>query len=254
MMKFVRVGILLLLVGLVAGCNIFESFAPSESADDYVADGREALRDGDYAAAIDAFNSALEDDPGDARAHWGLAKAYIRQSGYTSIDIMTKISTFEQNGNLPFMDDSPFEANRLYVAAQNANYHLRAIHDGMARSVELNRSEVALDYTGTLAVEGILLIRDTNGDGVIDASDIDLTAFYTTGQFNMDQDWDSMSAAEQQAVIDNVADVLTQSEEVLVGMIEDLGLEEQLGIDTDQLGDVISDLEYDISNYPITAP
>ena len=76
------------------------------------------------------------------------------------------------------MDDPIENVNALYTGLIQANIHLKAIHDGEASSVELDAAAVALDYTGTLAVQGILLFRDTNTDNQINEADVNLGAFF----------------------------------------------------------------------------
>ncbi len=260
MNRWTRLVVAVLAVGFVSiGCNIFESFAPSESAADYIADGRAALQDGDYATAIENFQKAVDEDPTDARAHWGLAKAYVRQSGYTSIGIMTELSGFQTqtggNNMLPFMGDPIERVNGLYTGLIKANEHLKLINDGDAWSAELDGSAIALDYTGTLAVQGILLFRDTNADGMINSQDINLAAFFNpSGDLTFDPDaWTSMLTDPNQdpeAMLNAAVDVIGESSDVLVGLISDItGDSLSTGIDTENLGDVISGLISGVVDY-----
>jgi len=251
----------LVVASLLVGCNIFDVLAPSESAADFIADGREALQESDYDAAIEAFTQAMEQDPTDARARWGLAKAYLRRSGYTSISIMTELSSFQTstgtNNMLPFMDDPVENVNALYTGLIQANIHLKAIHDGEAWSLELDGAAVALDYTGTLAVQGILLFRDTNVDNQINEDDVNLGAFFdASGNLTFDPDqWASMSASDAQAMLNSAVDVIGESSDVLAGIYADLtGDSVGTGIDMDNLDEVISDLITGLYSYGATNP
>jgi hypothetical protein len=246
------------------GCNIFDSFAPSESAEDFIADGRSALQDGDYATAIEDFQKAVDEDPTDARAHWGLAKAYVRQSGYTSIGIMTELSGFNTqaggDNQLPFMADPVARVNALYTGLIQANVHLKAIHDGDAWSEELDASAIALDYTGTLAVQGILLFRDTNADGQINGSDFNLAAFFdASGNLSFDPaTWENVltnPSQDPQGMLDAAAGVIGESSDVLAGIFTDVtGDSVSTGIDTNNLGEVITDLINGLINYGAVTP
>ncbi|MFH0883169.1 MAG: tetratricopeptide repeat protein [bacterium] len=264
MNRSTRLVVAVLAVGALSwGCNIFDSFAPSESADDYIADGRSALQDGDYATAIEDFQKAVDDDPTDARAHWGLAKAYVRQSGYTSIGIMTELSGFNtqtgENNLLPFMQDPIERVNALYTGLIQANEHLKVIHDGDAWSDELDASAIALDYTGTLAVQGILLFRDTNADNQITSQDFNLAAFFdASGNLTFDPDtwtdvWNPAMGQDPQGMLDAAISVIGESSGVLAGIYADVtGDSLDTGIDTNNLGEVITGLIDGLLNYGAT--
>lgn len=196
------------------------------------------------------------------RAHWGIAKAFVRKSGYTSISIMTELSGFEsasgQNNLLPFMD--PFlnpidKVNLLYEGLIQANEHLQFIHSGQAWSTDLDGDAIALDYTGTLAVEGILLFRDTNSDGHINAQDVNLMAFFDgSGNLSFDPNaWLSVIQDPNQdpeAMLQSALDVLGESSDVLAGIVNDLaGDSIATGIDTENLDVVIEDLLNGVQDY-----
>ncbi len=237
--------LLLMLLTTFVGCNIF-SFAGPEDSKSSGYDGLEALQDGDYDKAIEEYNKVLEDDPYNADAHWGLAKAYIRRTGYTTLTIMGEMSSFESEGSLPFMDEPIEDANALYEGVIDANVHLKSIYDGESTSIELYDSTIALDYTGTLALQGILLLRDTNGDRHIDGNDLDLNALFTGGDFEMDQSlWDDLTQAEQDSMYNMLADLLTSSGEVLGFFIDMLAADLDTtggGFDTDNMDEVIDDI------------
>jgi len=247
MKRIFAVGLLATLLALlVGGCNLFSFTAPSDSSTDLVEEGRDALRDGDYSKAIEKFEEALNDDEYNAAAHWGIAKAYMRQTGFTSITIMSEVAGF-QDGNLPFMSTPIDSANALYQGTIHANEHLKMIFDGQAVSSEYNAGSIALDYTGCLAIQGILLFRDTNGDQVIDANDFNLQAqLDALGDFQLDDNtWNNdLTPEQQQELLNTVTNVLTNSSTALDTFLTDLLSDStvDLGFDTENLDDVINNI------------
>lgn len=242
MRRLVAVGLLsVLLMVVFGGCNIFSFTAPSDSNTDNLEDGRDALRDGDYVTAIEKFEMVLEDDPNDANAHWGLAKAYFRQTGFTSITIMSEISAFE-SGQMPFMTLPDMEANDLYQGAINANTHLREIFVGNATNSELYDSTIALDFTGTLAIQTILTFRDTNVDGVIDGNDFNMNAILNGSNLDLDG-WDNIGPDQQDQIDDLINTLLGDSTGAIAALdifIESLDIDPgQTGFDVDNIGDVL---------------
>jgi tetratricopeptide (TPR) repeat protein len=243
--KFVFCTLLLMLMTTFVGCNIF-SFSGPEDSKSSGYDGLEALQDGDYDKAIEEYTKVLDDEPFNPEAHWGLAKAYIRRTGYTTLSIMAEMSSFESEGSLPFMNEPVEDANALYEGVIAANVHLKSIFDGESSNIELNDSTIALDYTGTLALQGILLLRDTNGDSHIDGNDYDLNALFDmSGDFSMDNNWFNISQADQEAMYDNLAGLLTESGEVLFFFIDMMFAEDDTtgsGFNTENLQGVIDDI------------
>jgi len=240
-------GILLLLTMTMVGCNIFNFSAPDD-ADTYNSDGLEALQDGDYEKAIEEYLKAIEEDPNNADAHWGLAKAYIRQTGYTSISIMTELSTFQTSGSfLPFMDEPIEQINGLYEGVISANEHMGKIFSGQAVNEELYDMSIALDYTGTLALQGILLLRDTNVSGHIGDGDLVLDPqFDINGDFSMDNDWFNLSEDQQDSLFAMLEDLLINSGDVLTLFVNSFLFDENgdsldfsSGFDTENLDVVI---------------
>jgi|GEM_PF-1714297 len=258
MKKKLFIGVLVIVTTMMfAGCNIFSSFAPDD-AESQGMDGLVALQDGDYDKAIELYLKVLEEEPNNADAHWGLAKAYLRQSGYTTISIMAEIASFQSSGALlPFMDDPVDSANALYEGVIKTNEHLLAIYSGEATNPELYDETIALDYTGSLALQAILLFRDTNGDGHIDGNDFDLNAqFNLWGEFEMDSDtWNNnITPAQQDSMYAMLEDLLVNSGDVLEfflnSLLEDLDEEEfDVGFDTDNLDAVIEAILYGFEDF-----
>jgi len=248
MKRWLAVGLLpVLAAAMVTGCNLFGFTAP-ESAADFVVDGMDKLRDGDYAGAIEEFDKAIDEDPGNARARWGRAKAYLRSSGFTTIGLLAEVSSLE-SGNLPFMDHDNAayrdSLNLLYGNMFHVLLDLRAIYNGTASNREFNRRTMGLDYTGALAVQSLLVLRDTNGDHAIDGNDIYLGALFDlqTGELSLENldDWmNNMTEEDRQALVDLATTLLSQGAEVLLGVVNQI-LEDQgeTGFDLSNLQDFI---------------
>ena len=256
MKRLVVMGTFSVLLALfVGGCNIWSFTAPSESSADYVHEGRSALQDGDYATAIEKFQAALDQDPNNAYARWGIAKAYIRQSGFTTIGIMDELSSFQAGPagtKLPFMTTSIDSANALYQGVIHANKNLMAISSGEATNEELNPSSIALDQTGCLLLQGILLFRDTDGNDTINSADFNLQAILDAANnfsFADTSLWNSMSPEEQQAMYNNIDSLLTNSGAALDTFLAALDTSLTSGFNTGNLDSVISNIQGGFSDF-----
>ncbi len=222
----------LLLVWVVTGCNIFSFTNPVDSAADYVSEGREYLRDGKYADAIESFTKALDENPNDAYARWGRAKAYLRSTietaDVTSIGLIAQMSQF-QSGTLPFQGSAwPAErADAVYQAMFMVIDDLGMIASGEATNDELGPADVRIDYLSAFAVQAVLTLRDTNVDSVIDANDFDLSFLMdVAGGVAVDvATWNSLSAQQQQDLINAASNLLTNSSEQIVNLLGDMGID-----------------------------
>lgn len=74
----------LLAVALFVWCAFLFINAQADSADVYVFRGHQALEAGRAAQARDAFQAAVDRDPGSARAYFGLGNAYFELTNYAS--------------------------------------------------------------------------------------------------------------------------------------------------------------------------
>jgi len=239
---FILIPILLAIT--ITGCNLFSITNPTNSAADYLADGQKKYWDGDYAGATDDFASAIEEDPDNGDAYWWHAKALIRSTGYTPImlvDLMTEIDTM--SSILPFMDWPADSANMLYRAIFGVNNDMNLIFYDSVQTNELNYADIALDYALGLIIQGVLMLRDTNADGVINEYDINLGAFFIDGEFEIpDDQWNLLSDIDKERLINNVIDVL----DLFVDVTFVIG-EEIAGIDVDQLRGTADDIRVDLN-------
>ena len=190
---------------VLPGCNILE-FTASDTDSNLTAKGQDDLRDGNFQSAIDNFTQALDKNPNNAEARWGRAKAYVRSTGFNTIQLMEELSTFTVNksGQLPFMAWTLTDANTLFQAVAQASLDLRAIYDGEASSPELNFKTIGLDYSGNLTINALLDLRDTNRDTRITAEDVPIDVQIQNDQVLFQGGWDSIPTEDRQRLAGQV--------------------------------------------------
>ena len=169
-----KTGIILIMILLAGGCtNIFDfasdaEKSPTERAED-------AIRDGDYDTAREALAETSETD---AYANYLNAKVALLESG---IDLATIVDLVEGQDNnsdnlalLDVIDDlSNQEKTDWYQGNLEATQHLRKIWMGESEGI-MAKEDIALDYTVSNMMSGVLGLRDTNRDGAITNNDFQL--------------------------------------------------------------------------------
>jgi len=230
---------LLILSTLIIGCNLFSITNPSNSATDYIADGQKKYWDGDYIGATHDFASAIEENPNSGDAYWWHAKALIRTTGYTPIilvDLMIEIDTM--SSILPFMDWPADSANNIYQVIFDVNNDMHLVFYDSVQSDELDYADIALDYALGLIIQGVLMIRDTNADSVINENDINLGAFFINGEFEIpDDQWNLLADIDKERLINNVIAILDIFVDVTFVIAEEVA-----GIDVDELRNTADDI------------
>lgn len=174
-LKFLPNLLLLLAFAVFAsGCNIFgftsdAQLTPKEKAE-------KEIRDGNYAKAKDYLSEAVKDST-DAEALYLDAKATLLSANIDLLqiaDFVDKSGTTE-NGKPPailnLIDDlTPEKQTIWYQANMKAIANLSRIIDGKTTGA-FKPEDVALDYSIANLMYGVLGIRDTNRDDVIDDKD-----------------------------------------------------------------------------------
>ncbi len=253
MTRFVYRFILLLLTLVIfaGGCNLFEFANPMDSSVDYLQRGQERYWNGDYPGAVEDFHRALELDPNSCEARWWHAKALLRLTGRTPIELLTSVSDLNTVGDtLPFMDWEQDEVDGLYRSVTMAESNLHDIYFEELDCIEIDRESVALDYCAVLAIQAILTIRDTNVDMRIDNSDIDVASYsyFENDTFIVPRDlWDQLSSGEKNALINRVEDRLDVFEVVYDDIAPDL---EELvpGFDVENISDALEMIRVELEN------
>ncbi len=266
-MKASRVYLLAFLIALLglSGCNIFEFASPSDNQKSLIEEGREMLRDGDYEGAFNKFTEALENDPYNSELRYLRAKAAMRRAGTNAITLATEISTLDTQSDsvmLPFLDPDGWHNERvdaLYQGVMSAGGDLRMIMDSSATGM-IEPDDILIDFGVVLAVNGILLFRDTNQDLIIDENDIPLYVFFKNGKFNIQGLYDvvfgydtletidtSPGAEAVNNLIDRLTELLQEGAEAILQFIRDFG--EESGIDEVDLEDVIESIKNGTGKY-----
>ncbi|MCK5117983.1 MAG: hypothetical protein KAQ78_00270 [Candidatus Latescibacteria bacterium] len=162
---------------VLAGCNIFGWTHGDDDSSDYLSEGREFMNEAKYEEAADQFQKAVDTNPTDAEARYLHAKAMVLGSG-VSITQLADQMTSGDPGELPLFSPDPAlsvqEDNagktKLYQASYYAALDLKEIHEGRAVG-KYGPGDIDVDYAIATGVSGVLGLRDTNQDRVIDEND-----------------------------------------------------------------------------------
>jgi hypothetical protein len=231
---------------LLPGCNLWEWTTDSGSYEALVADGRQAIRDGDYDRAVSLLTEAVELDPGRGEARYHLAKAAVLQADIDVVELVDTVTADPADGGgaEAIFRFEVAHADRVYRVNRVVADALAPIHDGTASRDGLAGTDVDLDLAVAYTLRGILRLRDTNGDGRIDGNDVPL------GLFDIDLEGDyslegvaNLPPEDLNAMLDDLNDLLGQGDELLLGGLGGGG------IDTDELDDIIDQLGGDLSAY-----
>jgi hypothetical protein len=229
---------------LLAGCeNVWEWTAGPDGYDALLADGKNALRAGDYVLALRKLGDAvaLEPDRGEARYYW--AKAAVLESGIDVVDIVQTIIDADENGGAAaIFGYETAEADRVYRVNLLVMDALLPIHDGAADAEGLGSADVDLDLAVAHTLRGILRLRDTNGDGLIDALDLDVGSFSLeeNGGYTLDG-VDNLSPDDLNAMLDDLNALLTSGGDLAGGTG---GV-----IDPEELDELVDSLGGDLSAF-----
>lgn len=239
----------LLVLPLMAGCNnIWEWSVDDSSYDALMAAGRQAIQDADYQRAEEKFTSAVEQRPDAAAARYYLAKAAVLNAEvdvFTLVQILTDDTT-EGGASQIFGFDRPV-ANSIYRVNATVLEALEPIRGGETVG-EFSTANVDLDLAVAYTLRGILRLRDTNGDGVIDDDDLSPEDFGLgdDGDFSL-EGLQNLPPEELNDMIDDMNDLLEEGGDLLLDALGDvLG---DSGVDVEDLSDLIDDLGGDISAY-----
>ena len=175
-------------IALFAGCNIFSFAGDTEKTP--IEKAEEAIRDGNYAQAkqylVNQATGALIDST-DSMVLYTYSKATLLQSGLNItkiVDLVQSKGAKTGTGSLALLTTldqmGTGQQTAWYKANVDITQKLSAIWNNTARG-DLQKKDIALDYTVSSILSGVLSLRDTNGDGVIDSKDfqINLNAIKT---------------------------------------------------------------------------
>jgi hypothetical protein len=228
--------------------NLWEWTADDSSLEALLADGRRAIQAADYALAVEKFRAAVDMEPRHAEARYYLAKATVLEG---QVDVLSLVQTLTDT------ESEEVGAERIYgfpLETANSLYRVNAVvldalepvHRGLADRGDFRGTDVKLDLAVAYILSGILRLRDTNGDGVIDGSDLSPEELGLTGGGGEDFSFDGLATIppdDLNDMLDDLGDLLGDGGDLL---LEDLG---DHGIDTDELNDLIDQLGGDLRMY-----
>lgn len=171
---------LVVLTAAGAGCNIF-GFA-TDKEETPIEKAEQAIREGDYVKAekeLTDANGALKDST-DSMALYTYSKAVLLESGLSIarfVDLIQAKNGTTNNGNLALLDVIDkltfSDQTKWYQANLEIAVRLAPIWNNLTTG-EMTRDDIALDYSVSNILGGVLSLRDTNRDGIIDKRDIQI--------------------------------------------------------------------------------
>jgi hypothetical protein len=226
------------------GCNnALEWTNDPNSFEGLMAAGKQAMRDEHYAYAEGRFAAAVELRPQSADARFYVSKAAVLSA---DVDVFTlvQILTDEDRGAVDVFAFQTEIANSIYGVNRTVIDNLRPIENGLATEGDFAAANVDLDLAIGYTLRGILRLRDTNGDGVIDGNDLSPDDFGLTddGEFSLDG-IDEMAPEDLNALIGDVNGLLTEGGDLLEDVLGDSG------IDTEDLDELVTNLGGDLSAF-----
>ncbi len=170
--------ILLVMAVFMTGCNIFSFTTDIEKTPTQKAE--EAIREGNYQVAREELADAVKDST-DAYALYLDAKATLHEAGVDIVKIVEfiegeEVSSGDSFGLLAFIDEYTDEEQTIwYKANMKVSANLSKIFNQKPDKNNLFKpDDVALGYSVSNLLSGVLGIRDTNRDGIIDNNDFNL--------------------------------------------------------------------------------
>ncbi len=246
-----RAGLVLLLAAMgLSGCENIWGWTEGEgSFDALISDGRQAMRDGRYEVAVQKLERAVELRPYSSDARYYLSKAVVLRA---DVDVYELVRSLTEDGAESgaidiFAFDIP-KANAIYRANRLVLGHLEAIRRGDAGDGNFRLENVDLDLSIAYLLCGILRLRDSNADGVIDGNDLTLAEFLLidSGGFSL-EGLQNLTPEQINAMLTDVGSLLQEGGELLSGVLGDSG------IDVAGLQDLSGALHSDLSAYYVNS-
>jgi hypothetical protein len=229
---------------LAGGCNnIFEWTEDEGSFDALMAAGHQAIRAAQYDTAQDKFQAATDLRPDHSEARYFLAKAAVLNADIDVFQLVQTLTDENVDGATVIFDSEIPLANRLYRTNAIVLEALQPIRDGETRGGDLTNADVNLDLGVAYTLRGILRLRDTNGDGVIDAQDLDLgLGTDGNGDYTI-EGLDEVPPEDLNDLLDDLNDLLGEGGDVLADALGGSG------VDVDELNNLIDSLGGNLSAF-----
>ena len=235
------------LVVLLAGCeNIWGWTADDDSFDALMSDGRDALRNEQYALAEEKFTEAVQRRPQHSEARYYLAKAAVLNA---DVDVYFLVQTLTNdtpaNSAIEIFNYEAPRANAIYRANYVVLKNLEPIRRGLALQGDIPRQNVDLDLSIAYLLRAILRLRDTNGDGLIDGGDLSPAAFLLSqlGGGIAFEGLQNLTPAQINAMLGEAGSLLFDGSVVVLDVAGDSG------IDVEALQNVYASLQSDVAAY-----
>lgn len=226
--------------------NIWNWTADDTSFDVLMAEGRDALHDADYALAQEKFTAAIELEPANSDARYYLSKAAVLSAGIDVYSLVTLLTEDEAgSGATEVFGYNIPSANSIYRANWTVLQNLSPVHDGQANIGSFEAKDVDLDLSVAYILRAILRLRDSNGDGIIDDTDVSLADFalgLNGSTFTLDG-LQNMTPEQINAMLADVASLLIEGGDLLIDVLGDSG------VDVEGLQDLTGSLNGDLSAY-----
>ncbi len=251
--------LLLVLPFVFNGCNIF-GWTGGESTDSLIDDGNKEMRDGNYEAALEKFAQAVAEDSLHSDALYFHAKATMYAANFNVLRLATMMSDADyfSDQDLPFMGpewkaDNSFEANNLYTSICIVYNDLNPIFYGKTHGT-LDSNDIDLEYAIALAINGLLLFQDTNADGVINGADFNLDIIFDSinDDFEIDNFTEfvnNYSDKERQEFFEAIGSLITESGDIIISIIESKIDSTEGGFDTEEIEDLLDEIDEIIATY-----
>ena len=266
--KLLTVGFLCAVVigGGCKGGNIFGfQGADDSNSGDLIVKGQELLRDGKFDEALAEFQKAVSVDSLNSDALFFAAKAEFLASGFSVVELLQDITTdLGSDGNVPIFTATRVvgfkpvftisEQSILLQTMAKILNRLQPIIDGRTRG-NFNRENVSLEAGVARTIKGILSLRDTNRDGIIDGNDLNFDLISLDGNFQFDLTTAVSTPQNGDDFNTVVGDFCEGEGSIATQIIDDLrasGLLDELGdtsIDLAELEKEINNLGTDLCKY-----
>lgn len=239
-------GCVALALSLGACENVWEWTVDEESYDALMSRGRDALREENYVLAEEKFSAAVALEPANSDARYYLAKAAVLRANVDVYFLVDSLTDDDGRSGVTeiFAFDVP-KANAIFGANWVVLQNLEPIRRGLAPDGAFTAKDVDLDLSVAYILRAILRLRDSNGDGIIDDTDLALSDFLLAngaGGFTL-EGLQNLQPGEINAMLTDVALLLLEGSDLLAGVLDDTG------VDVQGLQDLTGALRGDIGAY-----
>ena len=169
-----------LVVFLMSGCNIFDW--TSENKEEAFYQGLEFFNDGKFTRAKEKFAEAMESDPNRSDYRYYHAKAVVFEADLNFFAIAQHIIEIDTSSvvgvTLPLytkdrdlsLEQDATNKNQIYGVSSICRNDINPIYREQTHG-DIKAVDIYFDYSILSMALALLRLRDTNGDGVIDADD-----------------------------------------------------------------------------------